>query len=362
MVVGARGFGMPMNMNPRALLKHGGSVELAAQTYGIALENWLDLSTGINPVGWPVPSIPASFFHSLPDYSQALLGSARTYYQCESIIAGAGSQAFIQALPRLRETCVVAVPALGYAEHEASWAACGHDILRYQSKAELQQWLDDERCDVVLVINPNNPTTQKMGKTQLLQWREKLAEKQGWLIVDEAFMDIQPENSLASDSQLKGLIVLRSLGKFFGLAGIRVGFALAETGMLQQIARELGPWHVSGPSQWVAQQALDDKSWQQKTRLTLALRISAYQEFLDNILQALVGRGGEHAHLFISYRVQRSLGERLYQALAKQAVLVRLIEVDSREVLLRFGLMDMSKTESLEKLRNSILNATEACL
>jgi len=347
-------------MNPRAPLKHGGSVELAAQTYGIAFDKWLDLSTGINPVGWPVPSIPNSLFHALPDYSQALLSSAKTYYQCESIIAGAGSQAFIQALPRLREASVVAVPALGYAEHEANWAACGHEILRYQSTAELQQWLDDERCDVVLVINPNNPTTQQVAKTQLLQWREKLARRQGWLIVDEAFMDMQPDNSLAGDSQLKGLIVLRSLGKFFGLAGIRVGFALAETAVLQEIARELGPWHVSGPSQWVAQQALADTDWQQNIRLRLAAWMSAYQEFLDEILRPMVGRGGEHAHLFISYRVERSLGDRLYQALAKQGVLIRLIEVDEREILLRFGLLDMRETESLAKLRNSILNAREA--
>jgi len=349
-------------MNPRALLKHGGNVELAAQTYGIAIENWLDLSTGINPVGWPVPSIPNSFFHSLPDYSQALLSSARTYYQCESIIAGAGSQAFIQVLPRIRETSVVAVPALGYAEHEANWAACGHEILPYQSTAELQRWLEEERCDVVLVINPNNPTTQQVAKTQLLQWRKKLARRQGWLVVDEAFMDMQPENSLASDSQLKGLIVLRSVGKFFGLAGIRVGFALAETVVLQKIAQELGPWHVSGPSQWVAQQALADSDWQQNTRLRLAAWMSAYQEFLDGILRPTVGRSGEHAHLFISYRVERSLGEQLYQALAKQGVLARLIEVDEREILLRFGLLDMRETESLAKLRNSILNAIEAYL
>lgn len=360
MVVDARGFGK--SMNPRALLKHGGSVELAAQTYGIALENWLDLSTGINPVGWPVPSIPKSFFHSLPDYSQSLLNSARTYYGCESIIAGAGSQAFIQALPRLREASVVAVPALGYTEHEASWTACGHEILRYQSTAELQQWLDDERCDVVLVINPNNPSTQQVAKTQLLQWREKLEKRQGWLIVDEAFMDMQPENSLAGVSQLKGLIVLRSLGKFFGLAGIRVGFALAETAVLRQIAGELGPWHVSGPSQWVAQQALADRVWQQSTRLRLAAWMSAYQKLLDDTLGPIVGCNGEHAHLFISYRAERSLGEHLYQALAKQGVLIRLIDVDEREILLRFGLLDTRESESLKKLRNSILNASETCL
>lgn len=352
MAAGSSGVGMPIKSRP--LLSHGGGVERAAQSYGIALENWLDLSTGINPVGWPVPVIPAGLFHSLPDYSEALLTHASAYYNCDSIIAGAGSQAFIQALPRLWQTRVVAVPALGYAEHEASWAACGHEILRYQSTAELEQWLNDGRCNVVLVINPNNPTAQQIEKVQLLRWREILANKHGLLIVDEAFMDIQPERSLACECPLKGLIVLRSLGKFFGLAGIRVGFALAEPELLKCLERELGPWSVSGPSQWIAQQALADIDWQQKTRLVLAAWVCEYQHFLDEILRPVTGRRGKHAHLFISYRVERSLGEHLYQGLAEQAVLVRLIDVDKQQVLLRFGLVDMRVARDLEKLRQCL--------
>src|SRR5690606_32701627 len=116
-----------------------------------------------------------------------------------------------------------------------------------------------ERFDVLLVVNPNNPSGRLIERERLLDWHARLAERGGWLLVDEAFMDCTPEHSLAVDSQKPGLIVLRSFGKFFGLAGLRLGFALAEPALLERLAEQLGPWAVSGPARAVATALLADE-------------------------------------------------------------------------------------------------------
>jgi cobalamin biosynthetic protein CobC len=123
-----------------------------------------------------------------------------------------------------------------------------------------------DQVDVLVVCNPNNPTGQLINTETLLTWHHQLAERGGWLIVDEAFMDATPEYSLAQYAHLSGLIVLRSLGKFFGLAGARVGFVLAENRLLGQLQEQLGPWSISGASRLIATQALLDKAWQTSTR------------------------------------------------------------------------------------------------
>ena len=108
-----------------------------------------------------------------------------------------------------------------------------------------------------------------IGFDTLLRWHEQLAARGGWLIVDEAFMDATPEQSLAACSPQSGLIVLRSLGKFFGLAGARVGFAIAEPILLARLNALLGPWTVASPARWLATQALRDHAWREAARYRL---------------------------------------------------------------------------------------------
>ncbi|HEX5343787.1 MAG TPA: aminotransferase class I/II-fold pyridoxal phosphate-dependent enzyme, partial [Duganella sp.] len=125
--------------------------------------------------------------------------------------------------------------------------------------------------DVVVVVNPNNPTGATVPAAQLLQWAEQLAARGGWLVVDEAFGDTAQHNSIAAHTGHPGLIVLRSVGKFFGLAGIRLGFVAAHEDLLRDLADLLGPWTISGPAQQIALAALTDTAWQAGTREQLAV-------------------------------------------------------------------------------------------
>lgn len=305
-------------------LEHGGRVRGAAQRYGIAENSWLDLSTGINPDGWPVPVIPAELWRALPQDDDGLAEAARSFYGTGQLLAVAGSQAAIQTLPRLRTPCRVALLATSYAEHAHAWQQHGHQVLRV-SEAELL----DTDADVTVIVNPNNPTGKRYAVDALLALHERLAARGGDLVVDEAFMDATPEHSLAQFCPREGLIVLRSLGKFFGLAGARVGFVLAENAVLQQLAELLGPWPVAAPSRYVTTCALRDHIWQQSTRLTLhdaGLRLSGMLAG-----HGLHPTGGTSLFQWVCCKDAAGIHEQL----ARQGIWTRLFDTP---VSIRFGL------------------------
>lgn len=248
------------------MLEHGGNLNDAILRYARPRQDWLDLSTGINPQAYPVPALSAYAWHRLPESSAALLHAAQNYYGAAQLLPVAGTQAAIQGLPRLRPTSKVTVAAPSYAEHASQWKQAGHAI-REVPYAQLQAGVDE--CDVMVVCNPNNPTGEKISPDILLRWAAQLSARGGWLIVDEAFGDTDPSLSVLTTSAPAGLIVLRSVGKFFGLAGLRLGFVAAPPALLTQLADLLGPWTVSGPAQEIGIAALSDHAWQQTMRSQL---------------------------------------------------------------------------------------------
>ncbi len=245
------------------MLEHGGRLRAAAQRYGIPLSDWLDLSTGIAPYHPPLPSISSCAWTRLPEPDDGLEAAARQYYGARAVLPVAGSQSAIQALPRLRGLARVGIVSPCYAEHAEAWRRLGHRVVEL-CEASVPRALD--QLDVLVVVNPNNPTGQMIAPQRLLEWRSELAAYGGWLVVDEAFMDCTPEHSLAAHSHLPGLVVLRSFGKFFGLAGARLGFVLAHAGLLRFLARLLGPWTVNGPTRQLAAELLADQPAQQRQR------------------------------------------------------------------------------------------------
>ena len=294
--------------------------------YDIPLDEWLDLSTGINPIGWPVPELPAVCWQRLPEKGDGLESAAQVYYGNSHLLPIAGSQAVIQLLPRLRQKSRVGILQTTYVEHAEAWRRAGHEVVPL-SVHTIEQLLPS--LDVLLLVNPNNPTGESFTVTQLTRWQERLAKCGGWLVVDEAFMDAESGQSLLTHCGDEGLVVLRSLGKFFGLAGIRVGFVFAWPLLLQRISRELGPWHVSGPAREVARLALQDREWHKATRT----RLQDDSQRL-NVLLSERGFPPSAGTVLFQYIVHPD-ALHLHEVLAQQGIFTRLF---SDPAALRFGL------------------------
>ena len=308
------------------MLQHGGQIRAAAARYGIAVEDWLDLSTGINPIPFTPPEIPLAAWAHLPQEQDGLEEAAARYYGTPDLLPVSGSQAAIQLLPRLRSHCRVGVLHPGYAEHAHAWRSAGHEV-KDLCADEIAAQIDN--LDVLLLIQPNNPTGEIFTHTQLLDWHAQLAARDGWLIVDEAFIEASTQTSFVPPQMPHGLIVLRSLGKFFGLAGARIGFVLAHAELLARLRAALGPWSVAGPSRYVAQAALRDITWQAATRARLLQNGARLAQVLDDA--GLPPAGG--CGLFQWVLTEQA--KVIHQQLAQYGIFTRLF---SHPRSMRFGL------------------------
>ncbi|KVN11062.1 MULTISPECIES: threonine-phosphate decarboxylase CobD [unclassified Burkholderia] len=256
-----------------APITHGGNLHEAALRHGIPRDAWLDLSTGINPHGYPVPPVPADAWRRLPEDDGALAAHAARYYGAPGaahVLPVAGSQAAIRALPALFARGTVGVAPLAYSEYAPAFARHGHPGAPLDCGSDTLP----AALTYAIVANPNNPTAERVDRARLLRWHAQLVARGGALIVDEAFADADththPNASLAADTHRDGLVVLRSVGKFFGLAGVRAGFALAAPALLARLRDALGAWTVSGPARHAVLAAFADTAWQRATRERLA--------------------------------------------------------------------------------------------
>ncbi|MDK3021892.1 threonine-phosphate decarboxylase CobD [Cupriavidus taiwanensis] len=249
-------------------IRHGGDLLAAVRRYGRPAGDWLDLSTGINPDGYAVPALPAQVWQRLPQDDDGLAELAAAACGAPHALPVAGSQAAIRTLPALLRPGRVGVAALGYSEYAPAFAAAGHTVVPLDEADFSRPGLADA-LDHLVVVNPNNPTARMLPTATLLRWHAALAARGGTLLVDEAFIDCLPDGSVAAHSGKAGLVVLRSIGKFYGLAGIRCGFVLAQPALLDALRARLGHWTVSGPAREVARHALADHAWQHATRARL---------------------------------------------------------------------------------------------
>lgn len=307
--------------------EHGGNLGEMVRALGRPEADWLDLSTGVNPHAWDAPTPPPSTWSRLPDPRDGLVEAARDCYGTSSLLPTPGTQAALALLPYLRARSRVAVVDPGYSEHAAAWQRAGHEVVPVSS-AQLAGGAG-VAYDVLVVINPNNPDGSYFEPDILLEWRTALAARGGWLVVDEAFVDPTPDYSLAPHCPLPGLVVLRSIGKFFGLPGMRVGFALGPDDLLARLGDALGPWPVNGPGRWVARQALADSGWQAQMRVQLGRE----GERLHVLLAEQFGRRVVGTPLFGTVLTPQAAA--IHEQLAREAILVRLLD---RQDGLRFGL------------------------
>lgn len=239
---------------------HGGNLDAAILRFGGAPEDWIDLSTGINAQPYPVPDIPADRWNALPRKSDmaALCQAAQVAYRTTAqVVALAGAQGAIQIVPYLRQLGEARVLAPTYNEHAGALRAAGWRVTEVSHPDALRG------ADVAIVVNPNNPDGASYPPDLLAD----LAQDVGLLVVDESFADPTPALSLAPrlDRLPENILLLRSFGKFYGLAGLRLGFALAHPAQAARIAAMAGPWPVCGPAIEIAIAALNDQTWQAET-------------------------------------------------------------------------------------------------
>jgi len=286
-------------------MKHGGDLSEAMDRHGGVRSDWLDLSTGINPHAWPVPSeLPTSSWTSLPEQVglDRLIGAARKMYACPGhlgLCAAPGTQALISWLPHLLPDGDIVVLGPTYASHMAAWQQANRSVIEVSSPHCLP-----ENIRILVVVNPNNPDGRLLDVKSLLHLAEEMRHRDGWLIIDEAFAEVMPGASLLPLLDDQSVLVLRSFGKFFGLAGLRLGFLAGPAPLTGQMTALLGSWAVSGPAQEIATAALTDKEWQdgmlrrladEMADLTLSLSMAGLTVFGGTPLYALAAHRNAHA-------------------------------------------------------------------
>ncbi|UCI23262.1 threonine-phosphate decarboxylase CobD [Mesorhizobium sp. B2-8-5] len=313
-----------------AAVDHGGSLGRASALFPHAPKPFVDLSTGINPHSYPLFDLPATALSRLPEAGQLreLAEIAASAYGAPSaahVAAAPGTQILLPRVASLVRPGKALVLGPTYAEHARAAAIAGHAV------AEVSDFDALGEADLAVLVNPNNPDGRVIEKARLLDLAARLRAKSGLLVVDEAFMDVGPiEQSLAGDVGAGGIVVLRSFGKFFGLAGVRLGFALADQLTAERLDAQLGPWAVAGPALEYGIRALSDTGWQEDMRVRLASDAKR--------LDALLGKsgvpisGGTSLFRYVSFNDSPSL----FSALGERGVLVR--HFAERLHVLRIGL------------------------
>lgn len=256
-------------------LHHGGRVAEAARAFGGTPEDWLDLSTGLNPTPWPIPAAELPHWSALPDPDALarLEAAAARHFGVEPALCCAvpGSEAALRQLARLLDLPGRAlVPS--YRSHVEAFVTSRP--ARFGERPEA--------AEVFVMANPNNPDGAVHAPAGVTDWAGCIAGKGGWLIVDEAFTDCRPEISVASAvGARRRIIILRSFGKFFGLAGLRLGFVLGPPEVLAALRDAMGSWPVHAGALTIGAAAYGDVGWIAATRKTLPHRAG----ILDGVLR-----------------------------------------------------------------------------
>ncbi|ESY74834.1 threonine-phosphate decarboxylase CobD [Mesorhizobium sp. M0051] len=309
---------------------HGGSLGRARALFPHASRPFVDLSTGINPHSYPLFDLPATSLSRLPEAARTrdLLEIAASTYGAPSpanLAAAPGTQILLPRVASLIAPGKALVLGPTYAEHARAAAIAGHRVLEVNDFEALAD------ADLAIVVNPNNPDGRIVERDRLLALAARLRAKGGLLVVDEAFMDVGPrEHSLAGDVESGGIVVLRSFGKFFGLAGLRLGFALCDVATVERLETQFGPWAVAGPALEYGIRALADIDWQDAMRASLA-EASARLDTLFGRFGILVAGG---TTLFRYLRLADADG--LFAALGERGILLR--HFADRPHVLRAGL------------------------
>jgi len=264
------------------MLDHGGNLDLACKLFGGRAEDWIDLSTGINRQPYPVGELPMRSWTTLPSRAdiETLHAAARSAYGTPApVLAVAGAQAAIQSLPWLAPPGRARILAPTYNEYAPTLKAASWQV------EEVGDLNAVAGADLAVVVNPNNPDGRQHDRAALLA----LTSRVGRIVIDESFADALPDVSLASDAGRTGLLVLRSFGKFYGLAGLRLGFVLGNEADVTALSAMAGPWPISGAAIEIGRRGLLDRAWAEATRVRLASEAARLDDLARGAGWTLVG-------------------------------------------------------------------------
>lgn len=299
-----------------SLTLHGGALDAMKQLFPCAPEPWLDLSTGVNP--WPYDGGVSSL------QSATLLPTAAAHTACRDAMAAAvgapadslllapGSELLIRLLPSVLSLNSVCVLSPSYADHEMAWQRSATNVVTHSDPLRLVNQVDG-----LVICNPNNPDGRTWTRQQLTRAREALAAKGGYLIVDEAYADLQPELSMAASGGESGLIIFRSFGKFYGLPGLRLGALIAPPSIVAGMSELLGVWPVTGPTLECATAAFRDAEWQRMTREHLRVMRCAMDTKLRDA--GIIVKGGTDLYRYVDVTDAKTL----WNALAERGIYTR---------------------------------------
>ncbi len=303
-----------VSATPRDTLSHhGGNLDTAVQFFPFAPKPWIDLSTGINSGTYPLGEIRAESWSRLPlaeDVARLERAAATAFNTDAAVVAAPGTQALIQLLPRLLKAKTVGVLGFTYGEYARVWNEAGVRVIQV---ATLDQLAD---FDLAIVVNPNNPDGRLVEPGELRILADRMKWKARHLLIDEAFMDFTPNKSFAAFLP-ENVLIFRSFGKSYGLAGIRLGFILANSAVAQNFRSTLGPWAVSGPALEIATRAYSDPHWLIKEAHRLSAARTQLEQALTNANFSLLGG----THLFVIAGHEDAQG--WFNQLAKRGILTR---------------------------------------
>lgn len=305
---------------------HGGGVDGACARWGGERRDWLDLSTGINPAPYPLPRFSPCDWAALPDTAAAaaLEAAARGFWAvptAASVLAAPGASVLIAGIPALLAPGRAAIPGPTYNEHARAFLAAGWQV-GAAGGAEAR-----------VIVHPNNPDGRVWSIDSALAGLPRSA----LLVIDESFCDVLPGASLMALAARPNTLILKSFGKFWGLAGLRLGFAIGDAALVAGLAQRLGPWPVSGPALATGRAALADRGWAEATRT----RLAAGAARLDALVPWPVAGG---TSLFRLYATPDA--EAAQEALARHRILARIFPYSRH--WLRLGLPAPDDWQRLE--------------
>ncbi len=322
-------------MSSAGFAHHGGRLGAARAAYSQAPQPWIDLSTGINPKSYPAPRARGVTLNRLPDTGElsqleAVAAAAFGVGDAQRVVATGGTEPALRLLPYVlrQKAAIVAGPT--YGSHADGWEKAGVPS-RVVPDAELESSIADQTA--LIVVNPNNPDGRLVGRDRLRLLHDAVASRGGVLVVDEAFAEVTPQASvadIAGTGVAEHLVVLRSFGKFYGLAGLRLGFVVGSPVVAARVRGVIGDWPVSVDALAAGLAAYADRQWAERMRVQLA---SAARR-LDGLLSRY---GFEVVGGTSLYRLVRA-GDApaRFQRLAAAGILTRPFQHDAS--LLRFGL------------------------